>query len=111
MMSAVNTSMRRAPLQKEYKTFLILLNPFASPHSPKSLGIGAFPGMITGQDWPAYDEEKTVEDTIAIACSNGKVRGTIFVGQTPPKRGCRHAKVLPTVILLPKINKIIKEIT
>ena len=39
-----------------------------------------FPGQVSGQSWPEYDESKTVADTVEMAVQvNGKLRGTIQV--------------------------------
>lgn len=64
----------------EYKTLLLLLNPFA-PHLTEELWEKMnFGGAVTDQTWPAYDEAKCVEDTVEIAVQvNGKVRSKLMV--------------------------------
>ncbi len=64
----------------EYRTFLILLNPFA-PHITEELWERCgYPGVITDQTWPAYDETKTVEQTVEIAVQvNGKIKARIHI--------------------------------
>lgn len=64
----------------EYKTFLILLNPFA-PHITEEIWEGqGYPSEITSQAWPIYEEEKTVEQTIEIAVQiNGRVRAKLWI--------------------------------
>ena len=64
----------------EYRTLLLLLNPFA-PHITEELWSRAeFGGMVTGQKWPAYDEAKCVDETVEIAVQvSGKLRGTVTV--------------------------------
>jgi len=48
----------------EFKTFLILLNPFA-PHITEELNeIARFDKPISSCDWPEYDESKTIDDEI-----------------------------------------------
>jgi leucyl-tRNA synthetase len=60
------------------RTFLVLLNPFA-PHISSELWRQlSSPGDITGQSWPAYDEQFLIEDEIDIVLQvNGKVRDRI----------------------------------
>jgi leucyl-tRNA synthetase len=62
----------------EYKTFLIILNPFA-PHVTEELWeMMSYGGMITSQKWPGFDEAKCVDETVGIAVQiNGKLKGTI----------------------------------
>jgi leucyl-tRNA synthetase len=66
--------------EAEYKTFLILVNPFC-PHITEELWERAgYEGHISDQNWPLYDEAKTVEDTVEIAVQvNGKVRGRVVI--------------------------------
>ncbi len=81
MMSLINDFNNKGQVNKaELKTFLILLNPVA-PHITEEmwseLGFG---GMVNGQKWPEWDENKTVEDVIEIPVQiNGKVRGKVTV--------------------------------
>ncbi len=70
----------------EYRTLLLLLNPVA-PHITEEIweAIGG-EGRIYQQTWPAYEEAKTIESTVEIAVQiNGKMRGTIQIGQDDPK--------------------------
>ncbi len=66
--------------EAEMKTFLILLNPVA-PHITEELWERlAFPGMLNEQEWPKWDEAKTIAQTVAIGVQiNGRVRGEITV--------------------------------
>ncbi|MEW6104117.1 MAG: leucine--tRNA ligase [bacterium] len=69
-----------AELPKDiFKTFLILLFPFA-PHISSYLWKEHFEGRIEDEKWPAYDETliKEKESTIIIQI-NGKLRGKITV--------------------------------
>ena len=66
--------------RKEFRDFLILLNPVA-PHITSELwkNLG-YEGQIHEAAWPAYDEAKTKEDTIDLPVQvSGKLRGTIKV--------------------------------
>ena len=59
----------------EFKTYLILLNPFA-PHMTEELWQQAgFEGMLNEAEWPKYDEAKCADSTVEIAVQvNGKIR-------------------------------------
>ncbi len=62
-------------------TYLILLNPVAPPHITEELWeILELEGMLNEQEWPQYDEEKTIDDVIEMPVQvNGKVRGKILI--------------------------------
>lgn len=64
----------------EFKTYLILLNPFA-PHITEELWQQAgFDGMLNEAEWPTYDESKCAESTVEIAVQvNGKIKTRINV--------------------------------
>ena len=64
--------------RKEFRIFLLLVNPFA-PHITEELWRKARYGkMITEQKWPEYDPAKCVEETVEVAVQiNGKVRARI----------------------------------
>lgn len=66
--------------EKEYETFLILLNPVA-PHLTEELWeLCGFENHIVDQSWPKYIEEKTVRDEIEYPIQfNGKMRMKIKV--------------------------------
>ncbi len=86
MMALINEFYAKdAVTRDEYGTLLTLLNPVA-PHITEELWERCgFSGRIYEQDWPAYDEAKTVEDTVEIAVQiNGKLRATITVGRDAP---------------------------
>ncbi|NMA00675.1 MAG: class I tRNA ligase family protein, partial [Clostridiaceae bacterium] len=72
--------------QAEYKTFLLLLNPFA-PHITEEIWERqAFGGRVTDQSWPLYDEEKTKEDEVEIVIQiNGKIRARVMISRDMPK--------------------------
>ncbi len=64
----------------EYKTLLLLVNPFA-PHMTEELWeIMGFGGVVTGQKWPEYDESKCQDDTVEIVVQvNGKIKARIII--------------------------------
>ncbi|MFI3114938.1 MAG: leucine--tRNA ligase [Clostridia bacterium] len=62
----------------EYETLIKLLNPFA-PHITEELWqMLGYDSILSLEEFPKYDEEKTIESTLNIAVQiNGKVRSTI----------------------------------
>ena len=66
--------------EAEFKTYLILLNPFA-PHMTEELWQQAgFEGMLNEAEWPKYDEAKCADSTVEIAVQvNGKIKARINV--------------------------------
>jgi leucyl-tRNA synthetase len=87
IMTILNDFVKKGSITRdEYKTILILLNPVA-PHITEEIWetIGA-DGYIYQQEWPKYDEAKTVENTVEIAVQiNGKTRGTLDINKDDPK--------------------------
>ena len=70
----------------DYRTLLLLLNPFA-PHITEELNeICNLGDMITNSTWPSYDEEKTVDNELEIGVQvNGKLRSTIRIKKDEDK--------------------------
>ena len=66
--------------RKDFRTYLILLNPIA-PHITEELWeASGFEGMLNETSWPEYDENKIREDEIEIPVQiNGKLRARITV--------------------------------
>ena len=64
----------------EFKTFIILLNPFA-PHITEELwSMSGFEGMLNEAKWPTFDEAKCVDSTVEIVVQiNGKIRARLNV--------------------------------
>ncbi len=78
MMTLLNQFYDNGVNRAEYKTLLILLNPFA-PHVTEELWqmLGET-DLLSLHTWPEFDEAKTVESTIEIAVQvNGKVKSKI----------------------------------
>ena len=76
--------------KKDIKTYLQLLNPVA-PHITEEIweNLG-LKGRIFEQEWPSYDESKTVEDSIDMPIQvNGKVRATVKVDRNVTKEELR----------------------
>ena len=81
MMALLNSVTAAGSITRgEYRTFLILLNPFA-PHITEELWqIAGFEGMLNQASWPDYDEDKCKVATIEIVAQvNGKTRGRLQV--------------------------------
>ncbi len=72
--------------EAEFKTLLILLNPFA-PHITEELWERkGYPGAITDQAWPTYDEAKTVEDRVEIVLQiNGRIKARVDIPRDLPQ--------------------------
>ena len=82
MMAFMNDVSKNGKINKaEFKTLLVLLNPFA-PHVTEEMwqNLG-YEGTIAESQWPKYDESKTVDNEIEIVLQiNGKVRDKIVIG-------------------------------
>ena len=81
LMSLVNEFYKKGSVTRgEYKTLLILLNPFA-PHITEELfEMMSFGGTLSASTWPTYDEAKTIDQTVEMAVMIGdRVRAKIMV--------------------------------
>ncbi len=82
MMSMVNEFCANGCSRGDLRYLLLLLSPFA-PHITEELwelkGFASETGaMACQQEWPSYDESKTVDATVEMAIQiNGKFRGTM----------------------------------
>ena len=77
-LNAVRSGGRKA-VRAEVEPLVVLVAPFA-PHMAEELWerLGHEGSIFEGAHWPAYDEAKTVEDTVNVAVQvNGRLRGTI----------------------------------
>ena len=79
MMSFINTVGNEIN-KAEYKTLLILLNPFA-PHITEEIWEELeLEGRLNAAKWPEFDEAKCVEATVEIVIQiNGKLRGRMNI--------------------------------
>ncbi|MDR2591132.1 MAG: leucine--tRNA ligase [Oscillospiraceae bacterium] len=80
LMSLVNDFYTPPPSRNDIKMLLTLLSPFA-PHIAEELWkIQEFDGYASEQEWPDYDESKTVDSQIEMAVQVlGKLRSTINI--------------------------------
>ncbi len=81
MMSLLNAIQSKNRITRdEFKTFIILLNPFA-PHITEELWeIAGFDGMLNEAKWPLFDEAKCVDASVEIVVQiNGKIKARVNV--------------------------------
>jgi leucyl-tRNA synthetase len=81
MMALLNDITATKSINKaEFKTLLILLNPFA-PHITEELyQIVGFEGVLNQQEWVTYDESLCVDDTVEIVVQvNGKIKSKLTI--------------------------------
>lgn len=113
MMTLLNDiSDKKQITRGEYRTLLLLLNPFA-PHMTEELWQScSFGGMLYQQSWPTYDAAKCIDKTVEIAIQlSGKLRGRV---ELPVD--CGDAAALAAVKAVPEIaaalegKTIVKEI-
>ena len=98
--------------RRDFRTYLILLNPIA-PHITEELWEQAgFEGMLNQTSWPEYDENKIREDEIEIPVQiNGKLRARITVpAEADQDEVIAAAAVDETVSRLTEGKTIVKEI-
>jgi len=80
LMALVNDFYDKEPSRGDIKALLTMLSPFA-PHIAEELWeIHGFEGYAAAQNWPEYDEAKTIDSQCEIAVQVlGKLRSTIKV--------------------------------
>ena len=81
LMSLLNTVQATGKItREEFKTFIILLNPFA-PHITEELWVNnGFEGMLNETKWPTFDEAKCVDANVEIVVQiNGKIKARLNV--------------------------------
>ena len=81
MMGLVNQFYKKGSVTKgELRTLLVLLNPVAPHITEEMWQQQGFEGRLYRAAWPAYDEAKTVENTVEVAVQmNGKMRATVTI--------------------------------
>ncbi len=102
LMSLLNSVQNSGAITKdEFKTLLILLNPFA-PHITEELWeISGFEGMLNEAEWPKFDESKCVDATVEIVVQvNGKIKARLNIVADMPS---------DEVLALAKENEVIKK--
>lgn len=98
--------------KKEFRDFLIILNPFA-PHVTEELYqmIGC-EGVLDEQEWVTYDEALCKDDTIEIVCQiNGKVKSKLTIPTDAAKDDViALAKADEAIVKATECKNIVKEI-
>ncbi|MGI6279889.1 MAG: leucine--tRNA ligase, partial [Acutalibacteraceae bacterium] len=101
LMSLLNSIQSTGKITRdEFKTFIILLNPFA-PHITEELWtICDFGGMLNQAQWPEYDESKCVESTVEIVVQiNGKIKARLNIpAEILPEDALALAKAEPAIV-------------
>ena len=108
LMEWLNHLSRKESLSKEeYKTFLLLLAPFA-PHITEELwSILKETSSIHSQDWPKFEDKYLVTEEVQIVVQvNGKVRDTLLIAQDILNE---ESEVVRKALDSPKIQKNIQE--
>ena len=96
----------------DYRTLLILLNPFA-PHITEELyQVMGYEGVLNEQKWVEYDEKLCVEDSVEIVVQvNGKVKARFSAPVNCDKEGLEKLSLdLPEVKALTDGKTIVKKI-
>jgi leucyl-tRNA synthetase len=70
----------RTLTRQDFKTFLILLNPFAPHLTEECWEVMSFGGRITDQRWPVFDPEKCKDDEVEIVVQvSGKIKARMMM--------------------------------
>ncbi len=96
----------------EYRTFLVLLNPFA-PHITEELWeMAGFEGQIAQTSWPTYDESKCKDAQIEMVVQiSGKLRGRFVADANIDKEAAiAAAKAVEGIAAQIEGKTIVKEI-
>ncbi len=104
MMSLVNEIYASGSINKaEYRTLVMLLNPFAPHLTEEIYEICNFGGVLNQQSWPEFDEALCTEETVEIAVQiNGKVKTKINIAV-----GAEKDAVLAQALAEPKIAEAV----
>lgn len=98
--------------RKDFKTYIILLNPVA-PHITEELWeIMGYEGELNQTSWPSYDEDKLSFDSFEMPVQiNGKVRGKVLMSKEANKedalKAAREDKNIKSYIEAKEVKKII----
>ena len=101
MMTLVGDFQKNGCSKGDMRTLVTMLSPFA-PHVAEELwAMLGGEGFVCQQPWPAYDESKTVADTVQMAVQvNGKVRANITV-----PAGADNETIIAAAQADPKVQK------
>ena len=95
----------KALTKDDLKTFILILNPFA-PHMTEEMWVlSGFAGMVTEQNFPKYDESKTVDSVVDVIVQiNGKLKSKLTVSA-----GLSQDEILSLANMDDKISAAITE--
>lgn len=104
MMALVNDIYADGKINKaEYRTLLILLNPFAPHMTEEAFELMGF-GILNEQPWPKYDEALCVEDSVEIVVQvNGRIKTKMSIAVDSDKE-----KVLEMALSDPKVKDAVE---
>lgn len=104
MMALVNEIYATGSVTRaEYKTFLILLNPFAPYMTEEIYEICNFGGVLNQQSWASYDESLCIDQTVEIVVQvNGKLKTKLNIPVDAEKDA-----VLAQALADPKIQEAV----
>lgn len=96
----------------EYKSLLIMLNPFAPHISEELYETLGYDGLLSKQLWVSYDEEKCKDNSMEVAVQvNGKIKTKIILDVDCSKDiALNIAKSDVKIVELLKSGQIVKEI-
>ncbi len=112
MMTLLNTIDGIGSINKaEYKSLLMLLNPFA-PHITEEIYSNNFGAILSEQPWVTYDEALCVESSVEVAVQvNGKIKAKIMIpSDAEQPEVLEIAKNDPNIAGLVNGKTIVKEI-
>ncbi|MGN0660812.1 MAG: leucine--tRNA ligase, partial [Oscillospiraceae bacterium] len=113
MMELLNIIYANGKINKaEFKTLIILLNPFA-PHITEELfELMNYGGMVFEQSWPEFDESKCLDETVEIVLQvNGKIKNKLVIAVDEDKDSVlAKAKADEKIIEAVSGGNIVKEI-
>ena len=80
LMALINEIGSRTLTDREWKTLVLLLSPFAPHICEEMWEMKQYGGTINDQTWPEYEEAKCVDDQVEIVVQiNGKVRSKLVI--------------------------------
>jgi len=113
MMTLLNDISATGSINKaEYRTLLILLNPFA-PHITEELyELLGFEGVLNQQKWATYDEALCVDSMIEIAVQvNGKIKAKLMIpADAEQDKALELAKAEEAVVQAINGKSVVKEL-
>lgn len=98
--------------KKEFRDFLIILNPFAHHVTEELYQMIGCEGVLDEQEWVTYDEALCKDDTIEIVCQiNGKVKSKLTIPTDAAKDDViALAKADEAIVKATEGKNIVKEI-